>query len=83
MAKQHHSGVIQSKQTPFKKEESNAEIRQIRCKTIIRQPQKRNPRSYLLTAWRLTINPFSNTPEAESLPRAAVASRQTQHKEAK
>lgn len=34
----------------------------------LRQPQKRKPRSDLLTAWRLTMNPFSNTSEAQSLP---------------
>lgn len=41
VAKQQHNRVIQSKQTPFKKQKSNAEIRQIRCKTTIRQPQKK------------------------------------------
>lgn len=38
VAKQQHNRAIQSKQTPFKKQKSNAEIRQIRCKTTIRQP---------------------------------------------
>lgn len=68
MAKQQHKGAILTKQTPFKREESDAEIRQIRCKATVRQPQKRNPRSDLLTVRRLTMNPFSSTSEAQSLP---------------